>query len=81
MSHNLTLDALNIYYNRHLGYIAVIVGSNVNKAAVSNNENISHSLRTYINNMLNAPLNYLQISETIFWHVEFQAVRITRSET
>ena len=80
--HKLTLLVdLIIYYNRHSGCIAVIVGNNVNMAAVSNNDNISHLVRTYINNILKAKLNYLQISEDVYWHVEFQTVRITRIET
>jgi len=53
----------------------------VNAAAVSNKDNISISVRTYIYNILKANLNYLQISEDVRLNVEFEAVRTTRNET
>lgn len=53
----------------------------MNAAAVSNKDNISISVRTYIYNILKANLNYLQISEDVRLNVEFEAVRTTRNET
>ena len=53
----------------------------MNAAAVTNNDNISISVRKYTYNILKANLNYIQISEDVFLDVEFEAVPATRNET